>query len=287
MRPVWKGHISFGLVMIPVVAYSGEEPQGDLDLDMIDGRDQSRIKYLRVNATTGKEVPWKSIVKGYEYEDGKYVILKPEDFRAAAATVAKGIEIVDFVDRDAISPVYFEKPYYIEPSKGGEKGYDLLRRVLQRTKRVGVARAVLHTRLHLAAIITQDDVLTLISMRFQHQVRKPSVVNTPGKDGSARATSREIEMAEKLIEGMTTDWEPSRYHDDYRDVLNKFIQQRIRLGGRKVVSIAAEEEQLPENYNIMDLLKKSVNSRSQHAEQKSRAERKRSLPSKLAHRKAS
>ncbi|MBC7772649.1 MAG: Ku protein [Pyrinomonadaceae bacterium] len=263
MRPLWKGHISFGLVMIPVSLFSGEAPQSQLDLDMLDEKDHARIKLLRVNENTKKEVAWKSIVKGYEYEDGKYVVLDKKDFEAAASSVTKGVELLDCVKLDQVSPVYFEKPYYLEPAKGGEKGYVLLRDVLKRSGRIGIAKTVLQSRPHLAALIPQDNVLTLLTMRYPAQVRDPGDLHIPKSGGSAsKPTPREMDMAEQLVEGMATDWDPSRYHDEYREALDKVIKDKVGSRGKKRKAAVEEVDELPPTYNIMDLLRKSVEGRS-------------------------
>jgi bifunctional non-homologous end joining protein LigD len=177
-RPIWKGFISFGLVMIPVSVYSAVSPAGDIDLDMLDSDDGSRIRFLRVNERTGKEVPYKQIVKGYKLDSGDYVVVTPEDIKRAAEGITKGIEIVDFVPAQEIDPVFFEKPYYVAPGKGGEKVYALLCKTLVESGRVGIARAVLHSRQHLAALMPDEDGtrLKLIEMRFADELRDPGDV---------------------------------------------------------------------------------------------------------------
>lgn len=256
-RPLWKGHLSFGLVMIPCVLVScASSEAGGLDLDLIDKRDRQRVRYKRVNEKTGAEVPWGSIVKGYEIEKGQYVILTPEDFKRAAEGVVRGAEIIDFVDRDEISPIYFERPYYLQPDKGGEKGYALLRETLVKTGRVGIAHLVLQTRRHLAALMVTDDVLTLITLRWDQEVRSPKEVQVP-RGAGAKATAREVQMAQQLVEGMYTDWEPSKYHDRYHETLRKFIEQKRRTGGKPVKAAEPDEEPVGP-YNLMELLKRSV-----------------------------
>jgi DNA end-binding protein Ku len=204
-------------------------------------------------------------VKGYEYEDGKYVVLDRKDFESAARSVTKGVELLDCVKLEQVSPVYFEKPYYLEPAKGGEKGYVLLRDVLKRSGRIGIAHTVLQSRPHLAALIPQDNVLTLLTMRYPKQVRDPGDLHIPKSgSGATKPTPREMDMAEQLVEGMATDWDPSRYHDEYRESLDKVIKDKIGSHGKKRKATAAEEEteDLPPTYNIMDLLRKSVEGRS-------------------------
>jgi len=246
--------------MIPVTLHSGASTKADLDLDMLDSKDQSRIRLKRVNESTGKEVPWGSIVKGYQYEEGKYVILTPKDFKAAAKDVVRGgIEILDFVDRDSISPRYFEKPYFLEPGKNGEKIYALLRESLRKSNRIGIAKIVLQTRQNMAALMVEDDALVLITMRFPEELREPADLALPAK-GSLKASSKEVDMAMKLIDGMTGEWDPSKYRDEYTASLRAFIAERTKgPGGRPARKPKPEDdEELPETYNIMDMLRKSV-----------------------------
>jgi len=258
-RPIWKGSISFGLVMIPVTLHSGASTKAELDLDMLDSKDQSRIRFKRVNESTGKEVSWASIVKGFQYEDGKYVILTPQDFKAAAKGVVRGgIDIIDFVDRDSISPRYFEKPYFLEPGKNGEKVYALLRESLRKSNRIGIAKIVLQTRQNMAALIVEDDALVLITMRFPDELREPSDLALPPK-ASLKASSKEVEMAMKLIDGMTADWDPSKYRDEYTASLRAVIKHRSKSpAGGPPDPETEEDDEIPETYNIMDMLRKSV-----------------------------
>jgi len=265
-RPMWKGAISFGLVMIPVTLHSGESSKTEIDLDMLDSRDQSRIRFRRVNETTGKEVEWASIVKGFEYEDGKYVLLTPADFKAAGKGVAKGgIEITDFVDRESISPRYFEKPYFLEPGKGGEKVYALLRDALQKTDRVGIAKIVLQTRQHMALLTTEGDALMLVTIRFPEELRDPSDLALPAK-GAAKASAAEMAMATQLIDGMTGEWDPSKYKDEYTASLRALIKSRTGgPGGGKTAPTVEDDEDIPETYDIMAMLRKSVEAQGKPA----------------------
>jgi DNA end-binding protein Ku len=151
-RPIWTGTINFGLVNIPVALHSAEA-NNSIDFDLLDKRDFSRVRYRRVNEKTGREVPWDAIVKGYEYKKGEYVALTDDDFLKANAEATQSIDILDFVDAADISPVYFDKPYYLAPLKNGQRAYALLREVLRRTGKVGIARVVIRTREHLAALL--------------------------------------------------------------------------------------------------------------------------------------
>ena len=172
-RPIWKGHVSFGLVTIPVSLASLESPEGELAFTMLDRRDEARIKFRRVSEKTGREVPWGEIVKGYELDDGSFVVVAPEDLKKAAPKTTRSIEITDFVDRAAIAPEYYERPYVLEPIEGGEKGYLLLREAMEETNRVGIAKITLHTRQHLAALMPVEKALVLNTMRFQTELQPP------------------------------------------------------------------------------------------------------------------
>lgn len=228
-RPIWKGFISFGLVMIPVNVYSAVSPSGDIDLDMLDPDDGARIRFLRVNERTGKEVPYKQIVKGYKLDSGDYVIVTPDDIKRAAEGITKGIEIVDFVPADEIDPVFFERPYYVAPGKGGEKVYALLCKTLVESGRVGIARAVLHSRQHLAALMPDEDGtrLKLIEMRFADELRDPGEVFEEAA-AATKPTSREVSLAMALVEQMSGEWEPEKYRDDYIVKLRKFIEDKAQ-----------------------------------------------------------
>jgi DNA end-binding protein Ku len=269
-RPIWKGFISFGLVMIPVTLYSGESPQSSIDLDMLDKRDHERIRYQRVNEKTGREVAWSSIVKGYQYEEGKYVVLTPDDFKLAAKNAVRGgIEILDFVDQTEISPAYFEKPYFLEPGKHGEKGYVVLRETLKKSGRAGIAKTVIQTREHLAALLVEGNALQLITMRFADELRDASELKLPA--GGARGSTREIEMAERLVQGMTSSWDPSKYHDTYREALTKIIKDKTRGPDDRPRRTKTAEEEPPESYNIMDLLQKSLEGKAKPAARRASA----------------
>lgn len=267
-RPMMKGNISFGLVMIPVSLYSAEAKAAQLDLDMIDSRNGERIRYKRVNERTGEEVPWKSIVKGYMHDE-RYVILTDDDFKRAAKNVTRGIEIVEFVPAEEISPLYFQRPYYIMPGKGGEKAYSLLRDVLKKSDRVGICRAVLHSREHLGALTVQGDFLVLLLMRFAEELRTPEDLElAPPTKG--RVSAREMDMAEQLVKGMSGKWAPEKFHDEYRDALRKFIEEKAETGGKPKRRAVEDDEEAPATYNIMDLLRESVKKQKPPAKAASR-----------------
>lgn len=260
-RAIWKGSISFGLVLVPISLYSAEDRSEDIHLSMLDSRDLSPIGYKRINKQTGEEVSWGQIVKGYEYEKGEYVLLNDEDFRQANVEATQTVEIIDFVAADAIPPTYFDKPYYLEPLKRGEKGYALLREILRRTNRVGIARVVLRSKEHIAALLPQGDMLVLDLLRYHYELRDPSQYKIPHETLAAlKISDRELEMAERLVEDMVVDWDPERYRDEYHDDLMRRIDEKIQAGETKTLTAPSEGApvQGAEVVDLMSLLKQSV-----------------------------
>jgi DNA end-binding protein Ku len=256
-RAIWKGSISFGLVNIPVGLYAAET-RNDISFKMLDSKTMSPIHYKRVSEESGKEVPWEQTVRGYELEGGKYVVLSDEDLKGAAPEATQTIDITDFVDLDEISPLYFDKPYYLAPDKKGAKSYALLRETLRRTNKVGIAQVVIRTRQYLAAVVARGDVMTLELMRYDHELRKPEDLDIPhGKSG---VTDREVEMAERLVEGMLAAWDPEKYKDTYRNDVMKMIEKRAKAGEFESSPEPAPKPEKPRNnvIDLMALLKQSV-----------------------------
>jgi DNA end-binding protein Ku len=259
-RPIWKGHITFGLVNIPVVLHSAEK-NFDLHFRLLDSRNHARVRYEKVNEETGEEVPWQDIVKGYEYEEGRYVVLGDEDFQKVAVEVNKSVEIECFVDGEQIGYVYFDKPYYLVPDKKGEKGYVLLREVLQRSKKVGIAKVVIRTRQYLAALLPEGNVLVLHLLRFHQEIRDTAQLEIPGPNiKSYKITDKELSLAQQLVDSMSTEWQPKHYHDDYRDALMKWIEKKAKTAGHPVAASRQKEEKGSRGkvIDMMGLLKKSV-----------------------------
>ncbi len=257
-RTIWKGSINFGLVTIPVALYPAEQ-QDTLDFTLLDERDKSPVGYRRVNKKTGVEVPFERIVKGYEYDKDRYVILGDEELRRANIKATQSIEIEDFVQIEQIPFMYFYRPYYLEPIKKlGEKGYALLRDTLRRSGRVGIARVVLKTRQHLAMLAPVGELLILNLLRYQYELRKPTEIEVPGELHSAR---KELDMAQRLVENMTTKWNPAKYHDDYRDDVMKLVKRKIAAGKTLEIEEAPAEGGTRESAQVIDfmtLLKRSV-----------------------------
>jgi len=259
-RPIWKGHITFGLVQIPVVLHSAEN-RSDLQFRLLDSRDHARVRYERVNEVTGHEVPWNDVVKAFEYDKDNYIILKDEDFKRAAAEATQAIEIEAFVDQDDISPIYYERPYFVVPGKHGEKAYALLRDGMLKARRVGVAKVVIRTRQHLCALMAQGNVLTLMLLRFRQELRDPAEYQAPAADAKKfHVAPKELEMAGQLIASMSGPWKPEKYHDEYRDALMKWIEKKAKAGGAMPAPEPEEEEaeDVPPTFNITDLLARSI-----------------------------
>ncbi len=276
---LWNGAISFGLVNIPVVLSSAEN-RNSFDLTMLDRRNMKPVGVKRYNKETEKEVGWDDIVKGYEYEKERYVVLTDEDFKRANVKATQTVDIVAFVDAEEVAPTYFETPYYLVPDKRGEKGYALLRETLKATHKIGIATVVIRTRQYLVALIPSGDVMVLNTLRYQNELKSAKDLDVPSGNLKASGISpREIEMAKKLVAEMTEPWKPERYRDTYHDDLMKLIDKRIKVGNTEVITEAeAEEDQEKpargEVIDLMALLKRSVQakgespSRSKHSSKK-------------------
>jgi DNA end-binding protein Ku len=261
-RPIWSGTLSFGLLNVPVSLMTGERSV-DLHFRMLDSRSNTPIRYERVNAETGEEVPWKEIVKAFEYAKGNYVVLEPEDIKSAAAEGREVVDVKAFVEADSIGPEYFEKPYYLVPGKKAEKGYVLLREVLKRTGRIGIARVVIRTREYLSAVMPRGNALVLILLRYPQELVDADDYKIPeGAASQYRISPKEIQMAEQLIESMSDEWKPADYRDEFRDRLRKVIEKRMKSKG-VVTTEPEDEEAMPENattnvVDFMSLLQKSL-----------------------------
>jgi len=229
---------------------------------MLDRRDFSPIKYQRINKKTGKEVPWDQIVKGFEYEKGEYVTLTDEELRRANVEATQSVDILDFVGAAEISPVYFDKPYYLEPQKNGRRAYMLLREVLTKSNKVAIARVIIRTREHLAAVIPLGPVLILNLLRFQHELRDSKGLDIPETGSKGRAISAsELHMAERLIDAMSAPWNPAKYRDEYREDVENLIEKKIKSGRPRTVSgggKASARKTGGKVVDIMSLLQRSV-----------------------------
>ena len=227
MRPIWTGAIGFGLVNIPVKMYSATQ-SSNLNLDMLDKKDHSHIKYQRINEKSGKEVPWGNIVKGYKL-DGEYVVLDDKDFEAASAKKTKTIEISDFVKEEEISTMYYETPYYLEPDKSGTRPYELLRQALIKTKKVGVASFVMRSKESLAILRPDGDAIILNRIRFEEEIRETDELTLPK---NTEVKPAELKMAITLIDQLTAKFDISKYKDTYNGELLKLI--KAKAGGKQI-----------------------------------------------------
>jgi DNA end-binding protein Ku len=209
----------------------------ELNFTMLDKRNFSPVGYERKNKKNGRKVEWNDIVKGYEYRKGKYVVLTDADFARANVRATQTIDILAFVDAERIAPVYFDVPYVLAPTRPGRKAYALLREVLKREQKAGVAKVVIRTREHLAALLPRGDLLVLVLMRFANELRDHDDLDIPPADlKSLGVTSKELDMAKTLVRGMVDEWRPERYHDAYRDDLMKLIEKRARQGELNEIS---------------------------------------------------
>jgi DNA end-binding protein Ku len=226
MRSIWKGAITFGLVNIPVSLYPATRRE-ELKFRLLRASDQSPVNYKRVAEADGKEVPWNQIVKGYEYEKGKFVVLKEEDFARVDIEATQTVDILNFVGIDEVNPLLFYKPYYMEAAKGGDRAYVLLRDALDETGKIAIAKVVIRTRQHLAAVKPQEHGLMLELMHFPHEILDASEFKSPAEKKPAKP---EMAMAKQLIASMTDKWRPDDYTDEYRVALEKMIDDKIEHG---------------------------------------------------------
>jgi len=247
MRAIWKGSISFGLVNIPVALFPATRSE-ELKFRLLRASDLSPVNYRRVAERDGKEVPWDQLVKGYEYEKGRFVVLKDEDFKRVDIEATQTVNIEAFVAQQEVNPVFFNKPYYMEPQKGADRAYVLLREALERSGKIGIARVVIKTREHLAAVKPQGEGLMLELMHWASELRETDEFRQPKE---SKPASRELEMAQTLIETMTQEWNPGAYKDEYREALETIIEEKVASGGK-----ATPEKKRPSRAatNVIDLV---------------------------------
>lgn len=253
MRPIWNGSVSFGLVSIPVRMYSGANHRQGIDLDMLHKDDHAPIRYARVCRKDGEEIPWNDIVKGYEYQDGDYVVLTKKELEQIDAEKTQTIDILQFVNEPDIDIRYFEKPYYLEVVKGGEKAYALLRTALAKSNKIALAKFVMHEHEHIAVIKPVGRALVLNQMRYPSDLREPGELHLPtDKD----LTGKEIDMALKLIKQETRPFVPEDLHDTYTDELEELIKDKIK--GKKPRKIKQHEPREASTKDLMNALKASL-----------------------------
>jgi DNA end-binding protein Ku len=253
-RSIWNGAISFGLVNVPVQLFSATESK-EVHFHNV-SKSGHRIRNKRVDEKTGREVEYKSIVKGYELSKGKTVIIEPEELEVAAPKQTRAIEIEDFVDLAEIDPIYYDATYYLAPKgDAAGKSYALLREAMTRTERVGIGRFVMRTKQYLVAIRPDDDLLVLHTMYFADEIRDPSSLDVPPK---LRNTAKELKIAEQLIESQTIAWDPERYGDTYREEVLKIIRKKSK--GQEIV-VAEPEEQPAQVLDLVEALQKSLDAK--------------------------
>jgi DNA end-binding protein Ku len=276
MRAIWKGSISFGLVNIPIALYPATRKE-ELKFRLLRAKDLSPVNYKRVAEKDGREVPWGEIVKGYEYEKGKFVVLNEKDFQRVDLEATQTVDIKDFVDIDEIDPMYFYKPYYLEPQKGGDKAYVLLREALADGKKVGIAKVVIKTRQYLAGVKALKHALVLELMHFAEELLDAEKLNTPKK---VEVGKREKEMAEALVKSMSSKWNPEKYKDDYREALMEVIEEKVELGGKEIEEKPKEKKPSTKVIDLVAVLQESL--KAQGAQKKKRAPKKTKQQAKKA-----
>jgi DNA end-binding protein Ku len=253
-RAIWKGSISFGLVNIPIALYPATRRE-ELKFRLLRKSDLSPVNYKRVAEKDGKEVSWDQIVKGYEYEKGKYVVLKDEDFERVDLEATQTVDIQDFVDQEQIDPMFFYKPYYLEPQKGGDKAYALLRDALKDSGKVGIAKVVIKTRQYLAGVKPEDGALVLELMHFADELADPGKLHVPKKTELGK---REMNMAKSLIDSMSSKWNPEKYKDDYREALMEVIEEKVEAGGKEVEEKPKKAPKPTKVIDLVSVLQKSL-----------------------------
>lgn len=255
MRSIWSGSLSFGMVNIPVKLQSAVQTE-TLDLDLLSKDDLAPIRYARIDSKTGEEVAYKDIVKGYQYAKGKYVVVTEEDFEKASPEKSKAIDIIQFVKKEDIDPVYFEKPYYIVPGKGAEKTYQLLLQALEEAQASGLAEFMLRNREHLCAIRPYNGILILNQMRYQQELLEVPKVSA---SKSNKVSDKELKLAVELIKQLSDEFDPSAFKDTYIESIKKVIKAKAAGKNIRIAEPTAKEATVK---NLMDVLKQSLESSS-------------------------
>jgi DNA end-binding protein Ku len=254
-RAIWSGSISFGLVNVPVKLFTAVQPK-DVRFNQLEASTNARIKQKRVSSVTGEEVGYDEIVKGYEIGPDRYVVVTPEELDALDPKATRSIDIEDFVDLDQIDPVFFERPYYLVPETGGTKAYALLRDAMRETNKVGIARLVLRTKQYLAAIRPKGDALVLETMLYADEVVDEDDLEGLPREGEIEVSERELKIARQLIDSLSTDFEPEKYRDEYRDKVLELIEAKAE--GQDVIAQPAAEEDTGEVVDLMAALEASL-----------------------------
>jgi DNA end-binding protein Ku len=271
-RALWKGSISFGLVNIPIelhTAVRNHRPK----FRMLHAKDKSPVKFERVCIKDGHPVAWEDLVKGYEYQKGRFIVLTKDDFQAAALEKTRTIDIVDFVEAEEIDDRYFETPYYLVPTKGGERAYALLREAIRESGRIGVAKFILRDAQHLAALEVIENALVLSVMRFADELIDEKQFEFPSGEGVRK---QELDMAKALVNSLAAGWDPAKYTDQYRENLLRIIQ-----GKAKGEEVELEPTAEPRQAEVVDLMERLRRSLAQSGAKSTRGERsKRTAPAR-------
>src|SRR5213079_2896021 len=277
-RAIWKGSISFGLVNIPIALYPATRRE-ELKFRLLRKSDLSPVNYKRVAEKDGKEVSWDQIVKGYEYEKGKYVVLKEEDFERIDLEATQTVDFQDFVDQEEIDPMFFYKPFYLEPQKGGDKAYTLLRDALKDSNKIGIAKVVIKTRQYLAGVKPEDGTLVLELMHFADELADPEKLHVPKK---TEVGKREMNMAKSLIDSMSSKWNPEKYKDDYREALMEVIEEKVEAGGKEIEEKPKKAPKPTKVIDLVSVLQKSLEETGARKRTSARSRGKKAHPAKKA-----
>jgi DNA end-binding protein Ku len=263
-RSIWKGEISFGLVAISVSLVSTEE-NNDLHFHLLNDKTHERVHYKRIDESSGKEVSWDHIVKGYEYEKGNYIIVKEEEFEKASPELFKTIDIEEFVDLNEIDNLYFNKPYYLVPEGKNKKAYVLLREALKKTNKVGVAKTILRTKEYLSLILPHNKTLLLYLIHFKEEIRPETELNLPTDEMKTyKITDKEFKMAIDLIKDMSAPWQPEKYHNEYREALEKWLHHQISLVSKPGKKTPNKVKNRDAVVDFVSLLKESMKKKIKH-----------------------
>ena len=259
-RPLWKGHISFGMVSIPVTLFPADRPD-DLSFELLDDRDLAPIGYRKVNKKSGGEVPPDHVVRGFRLDDGQVVVVSDDDLKQASPERTQTLDIRGFVDRPEVPPLYFERPYYLQPTPAGQKGYALLREAMSGSNKAAIGTVVLRARQHLLLLFVDGPWLVMNTLRYPNELKNPKEFDVPKRTPSELGISdKELKMAQRLVEEMVEPWAPEQYHDEYRDELLAAIRRKAESGEARATAEIAEpgEAGKAKVTDLMSLLKQSV-----------------------------
>jgi len=277
-RAIWKGSISFGLVSIPIALYPATQRE-ELKFRLLRKSDLSPVNYKRVAEKDGKEVSWDQIVKGYEYDKGKYVVLKNEDFQRVDVEATQTVDIQDFVKQEEVDPVFFYKPYYLEPQKGGDKAYALLRDALKKSGKIGIAKVVIKTREYLASVKPENGALLLELMHFAEELADTNKLHVPKK---VELGKREMDMATALIDSMSSKWNPEKYRDEYREALMGIIEEKVEAGGKEIEEKPKKAPKPTKVIDLVSVLQKSLEQTGAKKKVTAKSRGKKAQPTKKA-----